>query len=488
MTDSATEIKFFEKQPRIHPKRVSGRYRNLKWLAMILLLGIYYLVPFIRFDRGPNITDQAVLIDLEKGRAYFFWFEIWPQEIWVLASILIFSAVALFFVTSLFGRMWCGFYCPQTVWTDLFIWVERFVQGDRNARQKLEKAPWSLDKARKLVTTHAIWLIICWCTAGSFVLYFNDAPSLVRDFFALNVSPVVLTFIIGLTVSTYVMAGFAREQVCVYMCPYARFQSAMFDRDTLIVSYDELRGEPRGKKKSASRGDCIDCSLCVQVCPAGIDIREGLQMQCIACALCVDACDEVMERIDRPRGLIAYDTETRREARAAAVADLEAGATLQVPDRPKNIARLPKLHLLRPRTIIYALFLAVVGGAMTYSLLTRDLLDITLLHQRNPLFVQMSNGMIRNSFEVKVLNKSHYDKVYELYISGIENADIALKSAGITLDSNKLAVDADNVARFRMDIVAPAQAQSRIEFTARLTDIETGEAADYESIFISARQ
>ena len=270
-------LKLFAKRERIYPKRVSGRYRNLKWLAMVVTLGIYYLVPFIRWDRGPGAPDQAVLIDLPHARAYWFFIEVWPQEIYIFTGILIFAAVALFFITSLFGRVWCGYFCPQTVWTDLFIWVERIVQGDRATRKKLTEGPLTFEKFWKKALTHFLWLAIAWSTAGSFVLYFNDAPTLVHNFFEFNVSPTVLAFIAGLTFSTYLMAGFAREQVCIYMCPYARFQSAMFDKDTLLIGYDIVRGEPRGHHKKGDsweeHGHCIDCTACVQVCPTGIDIR-----------------------------------------------------------------------------------------------------------------------------------------------------------------------------------------------------------------------
>ena len=212
-------LQYFAKQERIYPKKVSGKYRNLKWVAMAVTLGIYYLVPFIRWDRGPSAPDQAVLIDLPARRAYWFWIEIWPQEVFIFTGILILAAIALFFITSMLGRVWCGYFCPQTVWTDLYIWVERLIQGDRNARKRLREGPWTFEKIRKVATTHFLWLVIAWCTAGSFVLYFNDAPSLVRSFFLFDVSPTVLAFIGGLTFSTYLMAGFAREQVCTYMCP-----------------------------------------------------------------------------------------------------------------------------------------------------------------------------------------------------------------------------------------------------------------------------
>jgi cytochrome c oxidase accessory protein FixG len=463
-------LQYFEKQKRIYPKRVWGRFRKLKWLAMIITLAIYYLAPFIRWDRGPTAPDQAILIDLEHARAYWFWIEIWPQEVYYITGILILAAIGLFFVTSLFGRVWCGYFCPQTVWTDLFIWVERIFQGDRNARKKLREGPWTWDKVKKMTATHLVWLIIGLCTGGAFVLYFNDAPTLLRDVLELDVSPTVLMFIFGLTFSTYLMAGFAREQVCTYMCPYARFQSAMFDRDTLIIGYDEERGEPRGKHKKGdtwdNRGHCIDCSLCVQVCPMGIDIRKGLQMECIACGLCVDACDGVMEKLELPSGLIRYDTENNIEAK----------------DKSENKA----FKFLRPRTIYYSTVMALVGGIMLYALINRAPLDITVLHDRNPLFVQLSDGAIRNGYVLKIQNKTHEHRTYQLEVDGVdENALIEVKAAG-NADVDHIYVPADSVGTYRVFVSSAAQPDEPRDIVFKLRD---GEIQDeYESVFVSRRE
>ncbi len=461
-------LQYFAKQERIYPKRVWGRYRKLKWAAMIVTLGIYYLAPFIRWDRGPTAPDQAILIDLNNARAYWFWIEIWPQEVYYITGILILAAIGLFFVTSLLGRVWCGYTCPQTVWTDLFVWVERIFQGDRNARKKLREGPWTWEKIYKLGLTHFVWLVIAWCTAGSFVLYFNDAPTLVRSFFEFDVSPTVLTFIIGLTFSTYLMAGFAREQVCTYMCPYARFQSAMFDNDTLIIGYDERRGEPRGKLKKgeqqAGHGDCIDCSLCVQVCPMGIDIRQGLQMECIACGLCVDACNNVMEKINKPKGLIRYDTENHMRS-------LTRGKETQ-------------FKFIRPRTIYYSCVIAIVGGIMLYGLITRAPLDIAVLHDRNPVFVQLSSGEIRNGYVLKIQNKTHEHRTYQLSLEGLDNADIDVKAAG-DASKDKLYVPADSVGSYHFYVHADVEAGPPRDITFTLKD---GEITDtYESVFITRK-
>ncbi len=462
--------KYFAKQEKIYPKHVGGRYRKIKWAMMILTLGIYYTVPFLRWDRGPHAPNQAILIDLEHARGYWFWIEIWPQEVYILTGVLILAAIGLFCVTSIFGRVWCGYVCPQTVWTDLFVWVERLVQGDRNARQKLSKGRWTFDKIRKIFTTHFIWLLIGWVTAGSFVLYFNDAPTLVRSFFALDVSPTILTFIGGLTFSTYLMAGFAREQVCTFMCPYSRFQSAMFDRDTLIIGYDENRGEVRGKHKKGDswdgRGHCIDCSACVQVCPMGIDIRTGLQMECIACGLCVDACNDIMDKVDLPRGLIRYDTVNHMEA------EIKGGEE--------------KFRFFQLRTIYYGVILAVVGCVMLYGLIARSELELHILHDRNPLYVQLSSGEIRNGYIVKILNKTHEHRTYTLTLDGLEGAVIDVKAAG-EIGVQNLFVPADSVGSYHIlvrSVIDPA-APRDVVFTLR--EHAEGIEDTYDAVFITQR-
>jgi polyferredoxin len=396
--------------------------------------------------------------------------------------------VGLFFVTSLFGRVWCGYACPQTVWTDLFIWVERIVQGDRNARKKLDESPWGFYKIYKKSLTHFIWLLIGLCTGGAWVFYFNDAPTLADQILHGRVPWSVGGWILGLTFSTYLMAGFAREQVCTYMCPYARFQSAMFDPDTLIIAYDTERGEPRGKLKqkagymaarSADRaspepaaaalhdedsslnreqnrqGDCIDCTACVVVCPRGIDIREGLQMECIACGHCVDACDEVMEKIGLPKGLIRYDTESK------------------TPFNP-----------LRPRTFWYGGIIAVVGVLILYTLLTRSPLEISVTQDRNPLFVMLSDGTIRNGYALSIINKAHDDRIFKLDIKGLEKDTLRIQST-TDIAADNLSVFADSVGHFRVFITAPKQHEAREEIEFRITDTQSKMNAEAETIFVS---
>ncbi len=468
---SNNTTEYFAKQEKIYPKQVRGRYRKLKWLVMALTLGVYYIAPFLRWNRGPNAPDQAILIDLMDAKAYWLWIEIWPQEVYLLTGILILSAIALFFVTSLFGRVWCGYLCPQTVWTDLFVWVERVIQGDSNARKKLHKAKWSFEKVRKILLTHFIWLIICFCTGGSFALYFNDAPTLIMDILNLEVSSSVMMVVGGLTLSTYIMAGFAREQVCTYMCPYARFQSAMFDRDTLIIGYDEKRGEDRGKHKKGTtwegRGHCIDCTACVQVCPMGIDIRDGLQMECIACGLCVDACNDIMDKVDLPHGLIRYDTTNHMEA------EIKGGKE--------------KFTLMRPRTVYYGAILALVGVVLLASLLRRTTLELHVLHDRSPLFVQLSSGKIRNGYVIKILNKTNDHNTYKLELDGLENATMEVKAAGAATTDN-LYVLAGTVTTFHVYVSSEVEPAKAREIIFTLTDKGNIDVKDeYTAKFISER-
>jgi cytochrome c oxidase accessory protein FixG len=459
-------VQLFAEQQKIYPRRVWGVYRKIKWIVMIVCLGIYYLAPWLRWDRGEHAPNQAILIDIPNARGYFFGIEIWPQEVYYLTGILILAAVGLFFVTSLFGRVWCGYTCFQTVWTDLFIWVERIVQGDRNARKRLDESPLSLEKVVKKTITHLIWLVIGLLTGGAWVLYFNDAPTLLDQMLHGDIPWSVGGWILGLTFSTYIMAGFAREQVCLYMCPYARFQSAMFDKETLIIAYDEKRGEPRGKHKTGEswegRGHCIDCDSCVVVCPMGIDIRNGLQMECIACGLCIDACDTVMEKIGLPKGLIRYDTEKAKETNTK-----------------------PKLHLLRPRTFWYLSILSLVGGIMLYTLLTRSPLELTVQHDRNPVFVTLSNGDIRNGYNVNILNKAHEDAIYHLHLKGIKHATLRVEGSQSSRPDH-LEVLGDSVGHFRLFITAPKQHRHRIKIILKITDNKSKLTDSNETIFVSA--
>ncbi|MBX9727563.1 MAG: cytochrome c oxidase accessory protein CcoG, partial [Sphingopyxis sp.] len=297
----------YQKRKGVYPKAVDGPFRRLKWAIMVVTLAIYYVTPWLRWDRGPHAADQAVLVDLANRRFFMFGIEIWPHEFYYVAGLLIMAGIGLFLVTSAVGRAWCGYACPQTVWTDLYQHVERWIDGDRNAQIRLAAAPWSVGKAAKRLSKWGIWLVIAVATGGAWVFYFADAPTLARDLLTLEAAPVAYATIGVLTATTFILGGFMREQVCIYMCPWPRIQTAMLDEQSLTVTYKDWRGEKRGSLKAAQAnpedyGDCVDCNQCVAVCPTGIDIREGPQIGCITCALCIDACDKVMAQVGRPRG------------------------------------------------------------------------------------------------------------------------------------------------------------------------------------------
>jgi cytochrome c oxidase accessory protein FixG len=424
----------FAAKKRLYPQKAKGRFRRLKWILNFVFLSIYFLTPFLRFDRGDGAPNQAILIDFTDNKAYFFNIEIWPQEVYYLAGILIIAAIALFFITSLFGRIWCGYACFQTVWTDIFIALEYIFQGDRNQRILLDRKN-NFTKFWKKGLTHLSWIIVSILTGYGFVCYFNDAIFFTKNIFHGEINFASLGWILGIAGSTYIMAGFAREHVCTYMCPYSRFQSAMFDKNTLIITYDEKRGEPRGKltkevNLAEKKGDCIDCKQCVVVCPTGIDIRNGLQMECIACGLCVDACDEVMEKIGRPKGLIRYDTL----------------------DHLANPIHAKKFKILKPRTFLYSAVLILVCFVMLRSLILKPTLEVDVIPDRNPLFVRLSDGSIRNGYTIKIMNKTHENKVFILKIDEPKEAVLKLQSFS-EKDAEHLEVAADEVGSFKVYVI-----------------------------------
>ncbi|MDJ0949572.1 MAG: cytochrome c oxidase accessory protein CcoG [Alphaproteobacteria bacterium] len=455
---------------RVYPKRVEGLYRRLKWIALVVLLGIYYIAPWLRWDRGPGIPDQAFLVDMPNERAYFLFIEIWAQEVYYLTGVLILAAVGLFLVTALGGRVWCGYACPQTVWTDLFMWVERKIEGDRNARMKLDKQSLSGGKVVKKALKHGIWLLIALLTGGAWILYFNDAPTVTREIFTGQASSKVYFFVGLFTATTYTLAGWAREQVCTYMCPWPRFQAAMFDEDTLIVTYQAWRGEPRGKHHKGQsweeRGDCVACNQCVAVCPTGIDIRDGNQLECIGCGLCIDACDTVMDKIGRPRGLIKLDTNANQLRRAK--------------------GESPRLRFLRPRTVIYTLAMAAVAAVMIWGLTTRSSMHINVLHDRAPLYVPLSDGSIRNGYTIKISNMRRDARTLTLTIDRVPGATMTVvgqerKDVTIAL----LDVGQDTVGTFRLFVTAPGTSvtDSAMPLVFLLMDPASGEAQHYETVF-----
>ena len=404
--------KLYEARKQVHNKRIDGPFRRFKWAIMIVTLAIYYVTPWIRWDRGPYAPDQAVLIDLANRRFYMFDIEIWPHEFYFVAGLLVMAGIGLFLVTSAVGRAWCGYACPQTVWTDLFQHVDRFIDGDRNARMRLDKAPWTASKIARRGGKWTIYLLIAMVTGGAWILYFADAPTLFRDFFTLNADPVAYMTVAVLTGTTFWLGGFMREQVCIYMCPWPRIQGAMLDEKSLIVTYKDWRGEERGSLKKAKKnpekyGDCIDCRECVSVCPTGIDIREGQQIGCITCGLCIDACDRIMKNVGRPRGLIDYATLDQCEAEAA-------GA----PAQPAYKA------LLRPRTFIYFGVWAAIGAGLLFSLGTRTHTDLTVSPERNPPFMLMKDGSVRNAFTLRLRNMEARPRDMQVALVGLPEGSV----------------------------------------------------------------
>ncbi|MEQ8266996.1 MAG: cytochrome c oxidase accessory protein CcoG [Parvibaculum sp.] len=460
----------YESRVKVYPKLVHGTFRKLKWLVMAVTLTIYYVTPWLRWERGPGLPDQAVLLDFPARRFYFFFLEIWPQEFYYITGLLILAALGLFLVTSVAGRVWCGYACPQTVWTDLFIHVERFFEGERAARIRLDKAPWTLMKLARKAGKHLAWILIALATGGAWVFYFADAPTLAADLATLEAPAIAYLFIGLFALTTYTLGGLAREQVCIYMCPWPRIQGAMFDEESLLVSYKDDRGEKRGPHKKGTswegRGDCIDCGQCVAACPMGIDIRDGMQLECIQCALCIDACDEIMDKVERPRGLIAYDTLRNQERRSA-------GET-------------PRLSIVRPRTILYAVVLGIVTAVMLIALLSRSTLELSVLPDRNPLFVTLSDGSIRNGYEVKIVNKEHSERIFRIDMEGIDGA-ILTRPALAGDNGPTLVVGPDKLGTARFFVSLPGDRAKEINGEADLkfivTDLEDGKTATRATTF-----
>ncbi|WP_449469599.1 cytochrome c oxidase accessory protein CcoG [Sphingobium chungangianum] len=456
----------YEKRKGVYPKAVDGFYRRLKWAIMAVTLAIYWGTPWLRWDRGPYAPDQAVLVDLAHRRFYMFSIEIWPHEFYYVAGLLIMAGIGLFLVTSAVGRAWCGYACPQTVWTDLYQHVERFIDGDRNAQLKLAKAPWSVGKLARRLGKWSLWLAIAFITGGAWIFYFADAPTLQQQFWSGTAALVAYATVGVLTATTFILGGFMREQVCIYMCPWPRIQTAMLDEKSLVVTYKDWRGEKRGSLKKAEAhpgefGDCIDCSQCVAVCPTGIDIREGPQIGCITCALCIDACDKVMAQVGRPRGLIDYCTEDDAEA------------------EKKGAASKPVLKtLLRPRTIAYFGVWASIGAAMLFTLGARTRLDISAQQDRNPIFVRLSDGAIRNAYTVKLRNMEARPRDVEVRVTGLPGAKIWTDAGSRekASDAVRATVAADSVTKLRLFLTMPSAGPARqdLRFTVRALDREGG--------------
>ena len=436
-SDEEVEQSLYAKRQKIYVREVHGLFARLRAMGVLGLLGLFYIIPWLNLD-----GHQAVLFDLPARKFYILNMVFWPQDFFYLTLLLIVSALTLFFVTALAGRVWCGYACPQTVWTEAFLWIERKVEGSRQQQMKLDKGANSFRKIRIKATKHFLWAAFALFTGLTFVGYFSPMRELAVNFLSFNTGPWETFWIYFYGFATYGNAGWLREQVCLYMCPYARFQSAMFDKDTMIISFDESRGLPKGPRKksvdkvAAGLGDCIDCTICVQVCPTGIDIRNGLQYQCIGCAACIDACDDVMDKMGYDRGLIRYTTEHSLMGKHT--------------------------HILRPRVIVYALILFGITVSAFYSILTRTPIAMDVIRDRNSLYRETNEGLIENVYIIKLLNMDKQDHSYTLTAAGIP--DLILKK-----DTDKIVVKSGEVVelpvRVQVDAYDLKQRSSEISFT-----------------------
>jgi cytochrome c oxidase accessory protein FixG len=420
----------YRKEPKIHPRQVKGRFARLRVIAVWVLLGLFYVLPWI------NIAGkQSVLFDLPARKFYIFGMTFWPQDFIYLALLMITAGLTLFFFTALAGRLWCGFACPQTVWTEVFIWVEQWVEGDRSKRIKLDKSPWNANKILRKFTKQALWILLAGWTGITFVGFFSPVRELGSSILSLSLGPWETFWTLFYGFATYGNAGFLREQVCIYMCPYARFQSAMFDQDTLIISYDTSRGEPRGGRRKTDDlkvkglGDCINCTLCVQVCPTGIDIRDGLQYECIACAACVDVCDQVMDKMDYPRGLVRYTTE--------------------------HALKHNEGHVIRPRIMVYGLLLLVLISGTLWGMTHRVPLRADLIRDRNALYRELPGDLIENVYTLKITNMDDSPHQYDMTVLNNDAVEIDL--------TRPLVLQAEEVAGLSVRLRIPKSAGQGVQ-------------------------
>ena len=438
-------VEIYRKREKIYPREVHGVFARLRVAAVLVLLGLYYVIPWLRWNGQP-----LVLFDLPARKFHVFGLTFWPQDFFFLVMLLVVAALALFLFTTLAGRLWCGYACPQTVWTEVFLWIERRIEGDRPRQMKLDKAPWSLHKLAIKGGKHLVWILFALWTGFTFVGYFTPIHELAVKLLQFKAGPWETFWVLFYGLATYGNAGWMREQVCIYMCPYARFQSAMFDRDTLIISYDESRGEPRGSRKrgedhrARGLGDCIDCTLCVQVCPTGIDIRDGLQYQCIGCAACIDVCDQVMEKMGYPKGLIRYTTENA----------MQGGRT----------------RVLRPRIVIYSLILLIIAAGLVYGLATRVPLQLDVMRDRNTLYRETALGLAENVYTLRLINMQDVTQRFVLTVEGIPGLRLVAEQAEIEVPGGELVT---LPVRVQVDPVHLERASTEIRFTATAVDDPT---------------
>lgn len=405
----AIEPELYAKREQVYPREVHGVFARWRFIMVAFTLGIYYVLPWINWGE----RRQAFLIDLPGRKFNLFFWTFWPQDLFYLTAILIISALSLFLFTAVAGRLWCGYTCPQTVWTEVFLWIERRIEGDRPQQMRLAASPWNTEKLVKKGAKHFLWIVFSTWTGFTFVGYFTPIRELATAVPAFTLGPWETFWILFYGFATYGNAGFLREQVCIYMCPYARFQSVMFDRDTLIISYDPARGEQRGARrrtenyKAKGLGDCIDCTLCVQVCPTGIDIRDGLQYQCIACGACIDVCDTVMEKMNYPKGLVRYTTQN----------ELDSGKARRI---------------FRPRVLVYGAILGALMIALIIAVLLRVPLQLDVIRDRNSLYRETPDGRIENVYILKILNMDARTHHFTLRAEGVEDLRLVRDGEDIT--------------------------------------------------------
>lgn len=468
------ESTLYQKHIPIVTRSVKGKFRTFKTAVMVLAYSVYFLLPWLPWHR-VSAASQAILFDLTSRRFFIFDLIVYPQDVFWLAMLLFIAAALLFFVTGLVGRAWCGYFCFQTLWSDLFIQIEHLIQGERPARLRLKKQHWNLEKILKIGGSHALMILVSFWTAISFVCYFSYSPVFVHDFFTGTALSGGYFAVLVLTGLTYMAGGVAREQICLYACPYARFQGVMYEADTLAVMYDTKRGEglkgrtipihglkTQEERMTAGHGDCIDCGFCVQVCPTGIDIRDGLQYQCISCGLCIDACDNIMDSVGYPRGLIRYDSERNVDS-----------------EKP----HAPQVMWKRFKVMGYAGALMLMTSVLFYNIGTRSDTEVNVQQVRQPLYVLLSDGTVRNRYQIHIVNKSETEQTYEVHVHHIP--DEALDMGNIpeikVRPGKALAVNAKINLSHEL-------AEKTHEFEFEITRASTGEHMEIETSFNSPKE